>query len=333
MFRNTEQLRCKLKPGIIAENSDYAWLIFLGEIPSYGKRLYSPFRRDRRPGCRWSYYNDQWYFIDNRGYDNKVVWSIFDFVGWQNPTLSKEEVYNLICYKLTSNIPNISKAVRRPDVAEIKKSNIIIKFEYEPWNEDNIFTQTLDIPPDYLNEEPCYLVTDYWCNSRRNNIVQKNPYHNPKKIPTIAYHFESNNVKLYWPTINKDTNKMRWYSNTNADDIFGEHRLNSYTDDYIAITKSGKDDLFLNYHYGLQTIATQNEAITQNTKIYNETRRFKRRWVWYDNDPTGIENGARLAGYVEGQAVYLGGSGKDPSGAFVEGENEDIYKIINRITQ
>lgn len=264
MFKkNNDQLICRLKPGVIAQNSDYVWLIFFGKLPSYGERLRSPFREDRNAGCRWSYFNGQWYFVDNKGYNNKVVWSIYDFVSWLHPLLTSDQVYNLVCAKLTSNVPNITKIERRPDVRTIQESNIIIKFEYDEWKENNYFTDTLDLPPEYLNSEPCYLVTNYWCNSKKDNVVRKNPFWNPKKIPTIAYHFISDNVKLYWPTINKS--KLRWYTNTNANDFFGEHLLDTFKD-YMVITKSGKDRMVLHYHFGLNAVGLQNEAICENKR-------------------------------------------------------------------
>lgn len=276
---------------MIAANSDYVWLIFFGKLPAYGERLYSPFRNDRNPGCRWSYSNNQWYFVDNKGHENRIMWSIYDFVGWINPQLDSKGVYSLICQKLFETVPNIvSIPDRRPNVSTVQQSNITIKFEYEEWDENDYFTREYDVSPEYMNIQPYYKVVNYWCNSRKDNVIRKNPFYNPRTTTIIAYHFhDSGHTKLYFP--DKPKNKLRWYSNCNADDIFGWHRIDDYKDS-LLIMKSAKDELLINYHYGLNTVAVQSEAITSNLKISNvcETKKIDNIKIWYDNDETGQQN-------------------------------------------
>lgn len=320
--KNKTQLTKSITPDMIASNSDYVWLIFFGQLPEYGKRLHSPFRNDRNPKCRWRYANNQWYFIDNKGYNNRIMWSIYDFVGWLNPHLDNKGIYSLICQKLLETVPNIvSIPDRRPNSSIVQNSNITIKFEYEEWDEDDYFTKEYDISPEYMNMQPYYKVTTYWCNSKKDNTIRRNPFYNPKNNITIAYHFrDSGHTKLYWPEKEKD--KLKWYSNCNAEDIFGWHRIDSYTDE-IAILKSAKDELIINYHYGINTLATQSEAIVQSLKLYNvcEVKEINSVKIWYDNDETGQQNSRR---FTEWWGNYFRQSKKNES-------KDGFFRSISRV--
>jgi len=323
VFKNKTQLLTKVTPDMIASNSDYVWLIFFGELPSYGKRFYSPFRSDRKAGCRWSYNNNQWWLVDNAGHNGKLAWSIYDFVSWLYPTYTAKEVYHLIASRLVETVPNI-QTIRRPNVASVKDNNIIIKFEYTDWTEDDYFSRMFDIDLNYLNQQPYYKVVNYWANSRKDNTLRKNPFHSPKSVETIAYYFEdTDHTKLYFPA----KNDFKWYSNCNADDIFGEHRLKEYDNSHIVITKSAKDEMILNYHCNLQTLAVQSEAITSNKKLNDLCNQFSQKIIYFDNDDPGRRNSKTLGESVGALCIFNGDTeGKDAAEFYALQNNKEKFK-------
>ncbi len=144
-----------------------------------------------------------------------------------------------------------------------------------------------DLSNEVLQKEYIYLVTDYWTTNKEGNFC-KNGIHNPKKTLTIAYYFpDSNHVKLYFP--NELENK--WYSNCSIQDVFGKYKLDYYKtiSNRLVITKSQKDRIFLDYHYNIPAIATQNEGSYFDPVFIDELKgSFNEIYVLYDNDEAGI---------------------------------------------
>lgn len=246
----------------------------LGIYPVIGKFFYSPFRKDKSPGCRFVWHSGLLYFVDNAKFNGKLYWSIFDVIKYVNGCSFKEALH-IIATEERIQVVREDKYIsrKRPE----------IRFDFESWQEDNIFMLSNEV----LQKEHVYRVTDYWTTTKEGGFC-KNCFHNPKKTLTIAYHFpDSNHVKLYFPEKKED----KWYSNCSIQDVFGKYKIDYYSrnTETLIITKSQKDRLFLDYHYGFASIATQNEgSYFDEDFIENIKAKFSRIIVLYDNDETGV---------------------------------------------
>lgn len=254
-------------------NQNDLFFKYTGIYPDTDKRYKSLLRSDKDPGCRFKWHRGLLYFIDNAGYNNRLYFNIVDIVSILK-NISIKEAINLIVNDET--IPNVflndehKQIKERPD----------IKIKSEPWTINNYF----GIHPYYLNQENVFKVSDYWINS--NGEWKYNHIHNPKKDLTIAYYFPStNHIKLYFP----EKNVMKWYSNCDDDDIYGEYKLPYYLERdnrLIIITKSQKDRLILDYVYGYNAIAVQREG-SDFERVVPYLKRFEKQLILFDNDKTG----------------------------------------------
>ncbi len=65
----------------------------LGIYPVIGKFFYSPFRKDKSPGCRFIWHSGFLYFVDNARFNNKLYWSIIDVIRYYNNCSFKEALH------------------------------------------------------------------------------------------------------------------------------------------------------------------------------------------------------------------------------------------------
>ena len=255
-----------------------AFRCVVGYTPVLGKKYKSLFRADSDPGCRYEMKNGVLYFVDNAGYNGKLFFSIFDVLKELKGFSFKESC----AFLLQENI--MSDAI----VTQFSNHPIKIRFRYNPWKGDEDFLKDYKISAQYMNNQPYYLVSDYWTTSRKDPSFRKNNLYNPKLFTTIAYHFkESNNVKLYWYKGDKDR-LTKFFTNCVNDDLYGLHRLHEY--DYNAplwIVKSGKEDCILNYHLGFNTIGVQSESIEFPQLLLDICADFPEIIIAFDNDETG----------------------------------------------
>lgn len=266
----------------------------LGIYPVIGKFFHSPFRKDRNPGCRFEWRSGLLCFVDNARFNGKLYWSIFDIIKYVH-NCSFKEALHIIAKEERIEIVRDDKYIskKRPE----------IRFDYDPWPEDNMFMLSNDI----LEKEYVFKVKDYWTTSKDGNFC-KNCLHNPKKTLTIAYYFpDSDHVKLYFPEKSED----RWYSNCSIQDVFGKYKIEYYSriTDKLIITKSQKDRLFLDYHYGLASIATQNEGSYFDDDFIDMIKsKFSEITVLYDNDEAGIAASINLCERYGFKKMFLEGA-------------------------
>lgn len=240
---------------------------YIGIWPDLSKSYHSIFRTDKRPGCRFKWHNGLLWFIDNAGYNNKLAFNIIDVVMFLNRCSFKEALH------IIAKDNNIEKRI----VLENRvKQDVEIRFEHRTWKA-NIFNLSNDI----LHNENVYNVTRYW--------VRMNGEWKMYNKECIAYYFPlSGHVKLYFI----DSTIFRWFTNCDNDDIYGVDKLQEYYErnpDIIVITKSQKDRLVLDYHYGINCIALQNEASFINRDTLDMLAMFKKKIILFDNDKTGID--------------------------------------------
>jgi hypothetical protein len=270
----------------------------IGYTPVLGEYYLSILRTDdKTPGCRYELYKGILYFVDNKGFDGKIAFHLLDVI----KTLYKTDIYG--AYEMLRSHNVEPKKISH----NIINKKIQIRIIPKHWTEDNIFTKRGKIPIDYLKHQPAYSVHEYWANSKKDSRLKKSLLYDPNKYETIAYHFSSNNIKLYWPTI--EDGKLKFYANISNDDIFGEHRYEEYVGDDLFIVKSGKDDFVVNYHLGLNSLALQSETAALTEKFLNMCLPFKNIYIWYDNDKTGKDyanlRGKELKEIFPDKNIYL----------------------------
>lgn len=248
----------------------------IGFTPKLGSYYKSILRKDdKNAGCRFETHKGILYFVDNKGYNNKLAFHLLDVI----QILYGTDVHGAFEILAQNNIVPLQPshfAVRKP---------IEIRVSTKPWTEDSILVKQGKISIDYLNHQPAYLVKDYWCSTKKDSRLKKNQINDPNKYETIAYHFPSNHIKLYWA--DAPTNQLKFYANISNDDIFGEHRYHEYIGEDLFIVKSGKDDFTVNYHLGLNTLALQSETCRLTDKFLSLCDPFPNLYIWYDNDETG----------------------------------------------
>lgn len=256
----------------------------LGFYPDLSKRYLSLFRiDDKKAGCRFQWKGDMLYFVDNAGHAGKVFFNCFETAMYLH-NLSFSEAVKYIASRLHVKPEEYIKRQ-----ALTISSPVDIRFTYRSWNQSPYF-RNLFITPRQLASENVYLVADYWCNTRTTKTLVKNRFSSPKTNLCIAYYFpDSDHVKLYFPYA--DDNK--WFSNCNADDIWGLNKLNNGKD--LIITKSAKDYLVTKYVAGIPCIAVQNEGCYIKKDILVDLQdRYENIYLLFDNDDPGKQASEKL---------------------------------------
>lgn len=275
----------------VFQNQELIFLEFLGTLPNETVRLRSPFRKDNNPGCRFTYYDSLWWFVDNATYKNKLYFNCLELVMYMYD-IDFKEALRLISSKVKP-INNYNSSYI--DLSN-KKYKIDIKFSYEKWGEKNYFTNFYKVHPDYLNLQPYYMVYNYWVSTKTDPELKMNRFGMPEY--KIAYYFkDTNHTKLYFPK-----SDYKWYSNCTENDIFGYHRMGQYLfseDRSIFITSSAKDELILNYYTQANTIGLQGETVkTLPEFLLNSLKYFDEIYIWLDADSTGIKETKYLEKYL-----------------------------------
>jgi hypothetical protein len=247
---------------------------YTGIYPELNKSYYSLFRTDRKPGCRFKWHSGILYFVENVGFQGKLFFSIVDVISILQGVDVKTAIHKII--------RNDTIGGSTWEKINLEHSNNVkpeIRFKYTEWEKDNYFR----LSPDILMSENVYKVTDYWIGI--NGSFKYNSVHNPKQTLCIAYYFpESNTTKLYFP----EKKEFKWYTNC-MDEVFGEQKLDYYLNrnpELIIITKSQKDRLILDYKYGYNAVAPQNEGIDFG-HVVSKLKLFNRQILLFDNDVAG----------------------------------------------
>ncbi len=262
-------------------NQEDLFFKYTGYWPEYNKGFYSLFRTDKDPGCRFKWHSGILYFVENAGYNGKLYFNIADIISITQHIGLNDAMLKIV----TGNL--IANETWEKSTSVTNKQKPEIRFKYDKWEELNYF----DLPPNTLYSENVYKVSDYWINTGEG--WKMNHLHNPSKVLTIAYYFpETDHTKLYFP----EMETFRWYSNCDAD-VFGEFKLQTYLErnnDLLIITKSQKDRLLLDYKYGYNSIAPQNEG-AQFDRLLPTIKQFRQSIILFDPDRTGQEMAAKYS--------------------------------------
>lgn len=251
---------------------------YLKDVVNADKRYLSPFRKDKTPGCRFERRKSRLYFVDNAGYKGKLYFDTIAFVMNLFDISFQEAVYKIYTEVGKSHLDFKVKKVEQKSNREID-----IRFKYIKWDSRNYFTEFLDIPIEYLNNQPYHNVANYWCTTKKDrNLVRNRFGHN-----CVAYYFEdSNHTCLYWPHRLKHN---KFFTNMNSEDVFGYHRISSYIErgGDLYIVSGGKDEMCLNYHAEANTLGLHSENGVLPNKIVDILHYFNTIFVIMDNDKAG----------------------------------------------
>lgn len=276
MWNLTQKQSASYKEVLTVYAQEEVFYLLLGYYPSYNENYYSPFRKDKDAGCRFKQTPDGWIkFIDNAGHNNKISFNCFEL-----GSLLKGVSIERFCYDLL-----VDKKVAFKNVF-IKQKQIeykcVIRIETKPWLENDYFSQ-FDVPIELLNKAHIYKVKNYWADSSSSPMLVKNRY--GKKDVMIAYYFpDSGNIKLYFP----NEPSLKWYSNTNVEDVFNWHIKDDVDSDICVLTKSGKDAILIQSLFNIPAIALLNEQCNMPQKVIDYLNTKKQVIIYYDNDPAGI---------------------------------------------
>lgn len=297
MFKGCQAQYYDINEILFSVNQEDLFFNYLGILPNKNGRFHSPFRSDKDPGCRFTYYSGILYLVENTMFNGKLYWSIIDCMKYLfNMSVNQCLETIALDYKITTKQSFIKNE-------KLPKDRPEIRFSFKKW-EDNIF----DLPNDVLIKENVFLVEDYWIG--RNGNFTKNVTHNPRKTLCVAYYFpKSNHTKLYFP----EEKENRWFSNCDVYDIFGFDKINYYLEQdnkKIIITKSQKDRLILDYHLGQNAIALQNEGCLIPPEFIETIKKFHEQFILFDNDKTGIEMSKKISEKYNFKQLFLH-TGKD----------------------
>lgn len=236
-------------------------------FPNEQDRYLSPFRLDdTKAGCRFSYQEGTWYFIDNATYNNRLMFNCIQFVMAQQK-VSYQEAINMIGHEVKLVPTNITPPKFIPK----------IKVKLKQLTNDNYFTKFLGISPDYLHKEKVAWVDAYWANTRKYNYLKLNSYYNPKRVETFCY--VNKGIELYFP------NQEIKYVKEGSQDYISS---NCSSSPYEIWVEGNKDRMLLNYHYQLPVRGLHNVHSTPKVS------KSKVIILLLDPDDAGVENAKRL---------------------------------------
>jgi hypothetical protein len=242
----------------------------------------NPMRHDNYPTCYFKWDKGRFRFVDPA---KDTYFDCFDYVRWLfRCSLSEalKRIQNDMQLNLTYDLVNSSSNKIKVNK---KKRKTCFKIKLREWNNyDRDYWGQFGINVKTVDKigKP---VQSYSSNSNGFNFSQVYEY--DYQNPCYVYTFKEN-VKFYCPY----SNKMKWTSNTNSGDIFGYNLLPFFGEE-LFIASGGKDMMCL-IEMGFNSIAFQSELICNDEILELLKQRFKRIYVIYDNDETGLEASRKL---------------------------------------
>jgi len=251
---------------------------YFGSLPNELDRYHSPFRDfDSSPGCRFDYQDGVWKFVDNATYKGRLKFNCIQFVQYMFDTNFQEAV-NRIAEEV-----KFTDAVREPPRLFVPEIKVLPK----KLTIDNYFTREYGLPLSYLNQQKVTGVERYYCNTRKHRYLKVNAYYSPTNVETLCY-VVNGKPELYFPG-----EDIKYVKATTYGDYYGPTH-----GEYIVVVEGKKDQMILNYHYGLIAHGLQ----TAYSKPVLDTKKV---YLWLDPDEAGITSAKRLVTYYEDQGIEV----------------------------
>lgn len=264
-------------------------------------KFHSEFRSDSKPSATINKMPNGEYMYKDFG--NKDAFDCFKYVmkkyniGFLDALIkiNKDMNLGLGWFDYRPNLGSSSKKSEKKDYRDTQKihlSKTIIKVKYRDTIQDDInyWTGRFCIPINLLNRYNNYAIKFY------DIIKPDNSFRiEPNDICyTQNYYIDNTGVlrrKIYRPY----GNDFKWMSNITSLVIQGIKHLPKHGD-VLIITKSMKDLLVFIYLGFEAVIATNNETTFIPPKVLTKLKkRFKKIFINYDNDKTGLEMAENIA--------------------------------------
>lgn len=279
------------------------YLLVLDDLPPPNQYILSPFRKDKKPGAYFTWYNGILYFKDF-GDPIRSMRDCFQVV-MENMNMTFKECLLFINNHFQLGLDSskskpiifediiVNRKVNKSMPGKIKRLNEKPSDEiiYKPRGffpiDKNYWWERYEISRSQLMEDNTYCAVWFQFYSRKGQLITIRP-----TDITYAYSdFDDNRTKIYRP-LHTDK-KGKWNTNCTEDDIGGIRRL-AETGDILYITKSYKDYRVLK-NLKLHVIWFQNEGMFPNNEmIFKLCTRFSKIIIIYDNDEKGIIAGNNL---------------------------------------
>lgn len=256
---------------------------YIGKDFKIGRAMCSPLRKDKSPSFTVFKHNSGKYFFKDfsTGDTGDCFAFLTKFYG-----LKRFDTYRLVDNDFQLGISTTSfftptKNYIGEHVKEfenIQESTTTIQIKSRPWNsnEDKTFWSKYGIDCSILNKFNVKAAQHVFINGEL--IVSATKYN-----PIYAYDFGDGKMKIYQPY----SKTYKWLSNTNVSDLQGFSQLPN-GGDTLVITKSLKDVMCLDI-WDIPSIAPASESCVIPTDVVSKLYdRFKRIYILYDFDPTGI---------------------------------------------
>jgi len=259
-------------------------------IPQEFDYVVSPLRKDRTPGCWFSYHtNGVLYFIDfaySRTHSDCFN-LVQDFFKFPNFYLTLEYVHKTLIQGKTGLEPIIQKE----DNIKVVKEKVKLLIEARQYASADVkFWSQYGIRKKHLVEDRVFPVQKLFALNTKSgsHIIDC-------KDITYSYNdFPESRKKVYFPM--REGSK-RFLTNCTKNDVGGINSLMSYGKELI-ITKSYKDYRVLK-NSGKNVVWFQNEGMIPNDLILNQlVKNFVNIIVWFDNDQPGIIASEKIKTYI-----------------------------------
>jgi hypothetical protein len=260
-------------------------LVF-GFMPEECQYVASPLRKDKGPGCWFTYHTSGvLYFIDWGGSrtHSDCFNMVQDYFGLPNFYATLQFIYD----KLIKGKPMATVVTHKCPEIITEKPPVKLLVEPRPFNlNDQVFWSKYGIGKMNLVEDKVFAVKKYYAlHTKKGDFARE-----PTSIAYCYTDFQDKRKKLYFP---KESGHNRFLSNCSKDDIGGISSLIPYGKQLI-ITKGYKDYRVLKNH-GKNVVWFQNEGMIPNDEALSYlVQHFKSVIVWYDNDHVGIQASERV---------------------------------------
>lgn len=256
----------------------------------------APYRNDIHADCYFEEYNGILTFIDFADFPFRPK-NCFTFLE-RYYNLSFKEALSYVNQYFKLGLGYSSDIVKRElenglkiseVVEEFKKSKTITflprKFSYK----DKKFWSKYEISKQNLIDDKVIPIELFKSTNRKGEDFISRPID-----IMYAYTDFDNKIKIYRPYGNKFE---KWFTNCTQDDIGS---LNSLPEEgnILVISKSYKDCRVIR-NQGVNSVWFQNEGMIPNKTILKQLcDRFKKIYIWFDNDQTGLGSGKFVTDYL-----------------------------------
>ena len=273
----------------------------------------SPFRIDKHPSFCIYFTNGR---VKWKDFSTNEKGDLFDFLQrlWDMP-------FHDVLSKIKKDLANMSfestVTQKFKNVKCYKSTDVDLKCKTRNWQPYDLeYWNSYGISLDWLEYADIHPVSDIiFIRDGKENAVKADKY-------AYAYaEFKEGNttLKIYQPF---NTKGFKW-TNKHDMSVISLWTKIPQTGNVLCICSSMKDALCLWANTGIPSIAVQGEGYSISNTAQNVLKsRFKRIFILFDNDPTGLKDGASLAGKTGFTNIILPefDGGKDVS---------DLYKTIN----